>query len=90
MMLDDFVERRAALDRWTRRWITTMLVDAMWDAETDLVADSPLFQARMRASLQRRVFNGLVEDEVNVLGWEHLKRGMACRMFVLMQKPREL
>lgn len=84
-MLDEFVARRKALDDWSRRWITTLHVEA--------VHVNHLPARKVQKELLTQILNGLVQDEVNVLHWGELidnPDSLACEMHVIMQEPRDI
>ena len=89
IMLDDFVQRRQALDTWSRRWLTTMHVEYTHDGT---VPDA-IVLSHARKILLRKILDGLSTDAVKVLLYGRLPENfntIVCEMHCVMQEPREL
>lgn len=81
IMLDDFVDRRKALDAWTRRWIAT----------AEIVHSRHASQLEAKVYMLQELVEGLLTDAVNVLEFGKVPTGdWAMRLRTLRQKPREL
>lgn len=86
MMPEDFVQRRDALNNWSRKWCTTLHVEFTHDGTQP---DSVVWPVAKEV-LTRKIFEGLMADSVNVMLWGKLvgdDNSFACEMHVIKQKP---
>lgn len=80
IMLDDFVDRRKALDTWARRWVAT----------AKIVHSRHSSQLEAKVAMFQELLEGLLTDEVNVVEFGKMPTGhWAMRLHALRQKPRE-
>lgn len=90
VMYDDFVDRRKALDHWTKRWVATLEVESHFSWPLDRAG---AFQDVANIALGARIAKGLLEGP-NALSRErrpavngHVE---TTRLAVLLQAPREV
>lgn len=62
VMLDDFVARRAALDVWSKRWVTT--------AEVKIIADGPESLAIEADRSKHDIARGMLNGDVPVFSFK--------------------
>lgn len=80
IMLDDFVDRRKALDVWTRRWIAT----------AEIVFDRGATQLEAKTGMLGELMEGLLTDEVRALEFGKVPTGDWCmRLHTVRIVPRE-
>lgn len=91
VMIDDLVERRAALDTWSRRWVAQLHVEMPYDG-----LRTPVALSAARALLMRKIFKAIMDDSVNAtnFGWPAGDDGkpmydvLVAELHVILQEPR--
>lgn len=98
MMHDDFVQRRKALDDWSRRWVASVRLSHPASKDAVRVFEQMRIGAAedaARYALTDKLVRGMVEDQsVKALRWERFENERSVittvEMNVILQEPREL
>ncbi len=92
IMLDDFVDRRKALDVWVARWVATADVYHPTTSEME-----QLFQATWgdrakmsrRAALAEKLVDAFMRNEIGAVGYYENEQAVGARLMCLLLNPRE-